>query len=316
MRFQLLLVGLATAVCIAVGGMRLRAKLVADTSFARAERAGRWTMITGDYAGLHRSSRWGGAGFLPGFENTQASQAWDVSADLELIAIVVDGYGGYGTNPGVKVFPSKAVGYEPVAEIAPSSGAAYCPLFDEDRDVLFLESRTGGGVLRRLDIPEKGSQRSTALVRDVRTASPLHYGDCFERSTDGERLAWIGTDGRVHVASRSSDGSYLLDHKTFAGSDFALSPDGKTLAVRDGTGVSIVNVESGAQRQLLPKPLSLVDFSPDGTWLSVIGDGSLMGRSFLAVRVGDATEVTMEQPPRSYYGSQPGTAPGRWISLP
>lgn len=310
MRFQLLLVGIATIVCVAIGGMRLRTKLMADSIFTRAERDGRWVMVTGGYGGLHMTSGWGGDRPVPGFGSVQTSQSWDVSPDFERVATLeyYGSYASYGSNPGIKVF---VLGSNlPLDEVAaPAGGGVGCPRFDEDEGLLFLESRGTSTTLRRLEIP--------GVVRDVPLATPIRYSDCFDLAENGERLAWVGTDGFVHVARRVPGEGYTSDHRTFPGNDFALSPDGARLALSDATGVSIIELDSGSRRLLPMSAVSLVDFSPDGTWLSVIRSGAAMsGRTFTAIRIGDGTEATLRQPPQTWYGAQPGQAPGRWMIAP
>ena len=318
MRFQVILVGLAALVCFAIGGVRLRSKLLSDQTYSRAERAGRWVMLTGDYSGIHSSSRWNGTVNLTEFGSVQASQAWDVSEDHRRVA-VIDNY-SYATSPGLKVYAARRS--DALAEAAPAAGNTfYCPTFDDDGSLLFLETTGNVGSLRRLDVPKTDGASRTTRVRDVRTATAIRYDDCFERSGDGEWLAWYGTDAQIHIARKAGTGAsagYLADHKSFPGSEFSLSDDGASLSVRDGVDIKIIDVGSSSTRVLTSDATysGLVDFSPDGTWLATITAGTFSGRGFVALRTGDATPVTLQGTRSAYYYQQPGQTVARWTTQP
>lgn len=315
MRFQLVLVLLATIVCFAIGGVRFRERWASTQTYASAESAGKWMLVTGDYSGLRGSSRDRGTEPVTGFASLQANQAWDLSPDFRRAALV-DTY-SYSGSPGIKVFAANRT--DPIAEAAPTTGGTfYCPLFDDDGSLLFLETRGSIGAIRRLDVPKVDSANSTSRVTDVRTATPLSYTDCFERTLDGETLAWVGSDSMIHVARKSSSGGYLGDHKTFAGIEFAMNDSGTEIAIRDGAGIHLVDVASGTQRTLTSDPVysTLVDFSPDGRWVAVMTAGSFSGSTMSALRTSDASVIALPVPRNSYHYAQPGQALARWVSRP
>ena len=314
MRFQLVLVGLATLVCFLIGGARWREKILSTQTYASAERTGNWMIVSGDYAGLHGSSRDRGTEEIQGFTSLQANQAWDLSPDLHRAALV-DTY-SYSGSPGLKVFASGRT--DPLAETAPSNGATfYCPLFDDDGSLLFLETKGSYGNVRRLDVPKADSAVATSRVTDVRTATALSYSDCFERTDDGDHLAWFGSDSQIHVA-RSTPSGFLGDHKMFPGTEFAFSSDGALLAIRDGLGIHIVEVASGTDRILTADPTfsTIIDFSPDGRWLAVMTTGSFSAGGMVALRVSDASVISLPMPRNTYYYSQAGGVAARWVQRP
>lgn len=309
-----MLVGLTTLVCFLIGGARWREKILSTQTYASAERAGNWMMVSGDYSGLRGASRDRGTEEIPGFTSFQANQAWDLSPDLRRAALV-DTY-SYSGSPGLKVFASHRG--DPIAEAAPSSGATfYCPLFDDDGSLLFLESQGSYGNVRRLDVPKADKGAATSRVTDVRTATALSYSDCFERTDDGDHLAWYGSDSKIHVA-RSTPSGFLGDHKEFAGTEFALSSDGAQLAIRDGLGIHIIDVATGTDRILTSDPTftTLIDFSPDGRWLAVMTAGSFSAGGMVALRVSDASVISLPMARNTYYYSQPGGVAARWIQRP
>jgi hypothetical protein len=313
-RFQLLLVGLASIVCFALGGARWWEMWNATFSFAAAEGAGRWMLVTGDYSGLHGSSRARGNEEIPGFSNVQANQAWDVTRDLRRAALV-DTY-SYSGSPGLKVYAARRA--DPIAEAVPAYGTTfYCPLFHEDGSLLFLETTGASGTLRRLDVPRVDSANATSRVTDVRTATGLKYDDCPELTLDGDHLAWIGTDSQIHVARHTPSG-YLGDHKAFPGLEFAMTDDGSQLAMRDGTGIHIIEIATGTDRLLTSDPAygTLVDFSPDGRWISVMTTGSFSSGGIKALRTSDAQVVGFPSSRSAYYYPQAGQSIARWISRP
>ena len=313
MRFQLLLVGLATVVCFALGASRWRAQILSSHTFSSAERKGGWVLVTGDYSGIRATSRGDGTERIRGFENVNANQGWDVSEDFRRVALI-DAY-SYSGSPGLKVYAAHRA--TPIAETAPASGNTfYCPLFDADGSLLFLDATGYTNMrLRRLKVPATDGAAATSRVYEVMLASTIEHGDCPERSDDGELLAWVGSGGQVHLARRSS-GGYLADHKKFPGTEFALSPDGASLAIRDGTGISIVDVTSGAKRLLTADATygTLVDFSPDGQWLASVTNSALSGRGVTAIRTSDAAVVSIPMGRTAYLYPQPGVTAARWIA--
>lgn len=317
MRFQLLIVGLATVLSFVFGIGRWRATIASARAFDRDETAGRWRIVVGDYEGIHTLTRSAGRSPVAGLSRLAANQAWNVTPDLARAAIV-DNY-SYSGNPGIKVYAANAP--NPLAESAPPAGSAYyCPVFDLDGSLLFVEAVAQVGALRRLDVPRSpaSAKGPSSIVTDVRTATPLRFDDCLELSGDGTRLAWLGSDLQVHVARRTPSG-FLGDHRTFAGTEFAMSEDGATIAVRDGGGISIVEVASGA-RALLTSDTSygtLLDFSPDGRWLAVIAVPSISSRGGITtLRVRDGAKVRMPATRSAFYFMQPGQIAGRWIATP
>jgi len=313
-RFQLFLVGLATIVCFLIGGARWRERIMSTQTYASAERSGRWMIVSGDYTGLRGTSRDRGTESISGFSNVQANQAWDLSPDQRRAALV-DTY-SYSGSPGIKVFAANRA--DPIAEAAPSSGATfYCPLFDDNGSLLFLETLGSYGELRRLDVPKVDSANATSRVTDVRTATVISSSDCFERTADGEHLAWYGSDSQIHIA-RSTPSGFLGDHKSFPGTEFALSSDGSQLAVRDGSGIQIIDVATGNQRQLTSDPTysTLIDFSPDGRWLAVMKAGSFSANGLVALRVSDASIISLPTNRGSYFYAQPGQVAARWVARP
>lgn len=314
MRFQLFLVGLASIVCFALGGARWWEMWNATFSFAAAESAGRWMLVTGDYSGLHGSSRARGNEDIPGFANVQANQAWDVAHDLRRAALV-DTY-SYSGSPGLKVYAARRP--DPIAETAPAPGSTfYCPLFDDDGSLLFLDTKGTSGTLRRLDVPKVDSANATSRVTNVRTATELKYDDCPELTLDGDHAAWIGTDSQIHVARRTPSG-YLGDHKAFPGNEFAMTDDGAQLAIRDGSGIHIVDVATGTDRLLTSDPTygTLIDFSPDGRWLALMVTGSFSASGVKALRTSDAQVVAIPSSRSAYYYPQAGQSIARWIARP
>lgn len=314
MRFQLLLVGLATVVCFALGSARWRDMWLSTRTFSEAESSGRWMLVTGDYNGLHASSRARGTESIPGFSNVQANQAWDVSRDLRRAALV-DSY-SYSGSPGLKVYAARRP--DPIAEAPPASGNAfYCPLFEPDGSLLFLDTTGVSGRVRRLDVPKADSANATSRVTDVRTATAVKYDDCPELTLDGGHLAWIGTDSLIHIARETPSG-FLGDHKSFSGTEFALNDDGSQLAIRDGSGIRVVDVATGTDRLLTSNTSygTLIDFSPDGRWIAVMVSGSFSARGVRALRTTDAQEITLPTSRSAYYYPQPGQSIARWIARP
>lgn len=315
MRFQLVLVGLATIVCFALGGARWREKLVSMSSFNHAASAGKWVLVTADYSGLHATSRDRGTEDVPGFSSVQVNQAWDLAPDFRRAALV-DTY-SYNGNPGLKVFAARRP--DPLAETAPAGGSSfYCPLFDHDGAVLFYDATgTTNTKLRRLEVPRVDSANATSRVTDVRLAAPPRYDDCFERTDDGEVLAWVGSDSQIHLARRSG-GGFLADHKAFPGVEFAMNADGSRIAIRDGSGIRIVDVAAGTDRLLTSDATysTLIDFSPDGQWLGVMSAGSFSTTGMTALRLTDAQPVAISGPRNHYYYHQPGQVGTRWFARP
>ena len=309
MRFQLILITLLSIVSIGIGAAKWRARIMAVTRYEYAERSGKWVFVLGDWQGVRTWSRSRGVEKVAGFTSTQTYQGFDVTPDLRRL-VTVDSY-SYSGSPGLRVYSSRNGTI--LAEGATSSGGTgFCPLFDEDGNVLFLDARGSIGELKRLAVPQNEIPKMPwSNVVNVATPIQVRVDDCFELSEDGTTLAWVGSDMKIHVAERAGN-DYTADHKVFGGLQFALSPNGAQLATMEPTGVTIVDIANG-NRRILPDSTgyaSIIGFSPDGQWIALHGGSGLRLSRASALRISDGAPVSLEIDGYYAYSTQQVTT--RW----
>lgn len=308
MRWQLLLLSLATVAALWIGTAKWKDRLRASSDFGHDERGWSLVLPNESSSGLETWSRHDGVETLTGTESLSAQNGFDVSADLSLVA-VTEPDTGTGTGAQLRVI-ERANRTNPRAWVDGNGTGFACPLFTPDGSTLIFGHTTtpnysmyGGatarGTLETIDVPP-----GAALHAD--TGRPLipgeiQFDDCPELSQDGKTIAWLGTDLSVHVGSLAG-GSIQPSGKPVSGSDFELAPDGTWLAMNDGGRLAKVDIASGAKTQLAPLVIQRVlSVSPDGTWVIVQGSGSYGSLVYTAIRVRDGAPVALSVPGPSYY---------------
>jgi hypothetical protein len=308
MRWQLLLLSLATVAALWIGTAKWKDRLRASSDFGHDERGWSLVLPNESTSGLETWSRHGGVTMLTGTESLSAQNGFDVSADLSLVA-VTEPDTGTGAGSQLRVI-ERANRTNPRTWVDGNGTGFACPLFTPDgKTLLFGHTTTpnysmyGGstarGTFEAIDVPA-----GTALHADTGRAviaGEIQFDDCPELSKDGTRIAWLGTDLSVHVGSVAATNIQPVG-QPIAGSDFELAPDGTWLALNDGGRLAKVDIASGAKTQLAPLVIQRVlSVSPDGTWVIVQGSGSYGSLVYTAIRVRDGAPVTLSVPGPSYY---------------
>ncbi len=117
--------------------------------------------------------------------------------------------------------------------------------------------------LRRTWIAAGGAIRTQPLVLPVRGLA----GVCLSIDARGTRVAYLGTDGKTHVAERTGETFREIQRLDLSG-PLAMSPDGSWIAVLEGG--RLLRVESsGKQTKLGGGYDRLLGISPDGAWIAV-----------------------------------------------
>ncbi|HVO31124.1 MAG TPA: hypothetical protein VMV18_10320 [bacterium] len=313
MKWQILMLSIATAFALALGGARWRARLGARAAFSHAAEEGHWQLVIGEATygnnGLKTLTGLGSPVVLPGTEKLGYNVGgYDLLPDLSRIAwIDMSNY----SEPQLKVGAPHHLDrpLEFTAQLSPGDTLS-CPLFEPDGSVLYLEQSgtpTGTGLLRtklqRLPPPPERATREAAHPAAVALDFAVAGDDCFEESADGNVLAFVGTDHQIHFAMRSGDG-FRTSPGSYSGADFELAPDGNWIATVSGGKLVRVEVVSGAQQTIADGMGTghVLAISPDGRWVLVTDIGSLGGSSLNAIRVSDGAPVPLSGGGNGYYG--------------
>ena len=307
MKWQVVMVALATMVALFLGASRWSARITAGSAYSKQAADGKWLLIYGDNAGIRTLT---GASSNPeplhGFEKLPAymTGGFDVTSDLQRMAWVDS------TNysePSVRLVPARHVEKAIAFANAGSGHQLLCPLIDVDGSVLVLENANNGQAweLRRMSAPaNERPATSPRSLAPVALPAGITADDCFERSTDGSVFAWLGTDQQIHYTTRAANGSFGADTKT-AGSDFELASDGSFVATTEG-GTRLVHVDTATgTRTTVTEELKsgrTVAISPDGRWILATTVSSFGGGGWTAFRVRDGAEVPLHVGGSAYFG--------------
>lgn len=312
MRLQFLILGIATAISLFVGAGKWRARLTAASDFVDAERTGRWTFVLPDTTGVMTWSKYDGRESIEHYRTLYAADGGiGATRDLSRVAYVDN---TKWDAPAVAV-RAASISEKPIALVThPQGHQLACPKFDADGSLLYLEttawqpstsysaSSRPPTALKRLELPRDDRILASPTAETVRLPAAIGPDDCFELSADGTRIAWTGTDFAIHVATRTGD-DFLADHKTEAGSNVELSPDGTWLAVVDGGKLLRVDLANGSRSTIAQTATGFRAgaISPDGTWVLVQESGSFAGHTWVAYRVKDGAPVALGVPDRATY---------------
>lgn len=308
MKWQILLLSLATIVAFAVGGAKWRARFRASADLEAAERAGKWTLVVPNSPGIELRSRARGVVEVPKpWRDVNSYESIDASPDLHRLTwidatqydrpkVVV----ASSDAPKVPLFTHEVQGARQGAQLS-------CPTFDADEAaVLWYETDPYGIPSGSYGRPATRLMRKPLAVdgeaREIALPVAAGQEDCFEQSSDGKVFAWVGTDGQIHVANRDPQGS-LAHVRGFAGSDFALSRDGTFLAVNEYGRLAKVEIPSGNRAFVgdarIPRVYAL---SPDDRWVLTQATGAY--NSSTAWRLSDGAPVPMGTVGMNFLGAR------------
>ncbi len=310
MRLQFLMLGIATVIALAVGAGKWRARMTAAIDFEHDERRGGWVFVLPDTTGVAVWSKGGGRDPIDPYRNVYiADGGLGATKDLRRIAYVDN---AKWDAPAIAV-RTATIRERPIASAASPQGYVLsCPRFDADGSLLYLEQSPWQPAasynapsrpptkLMRLALPDADVEMQ-GNAGTVALAAPIVTDDCFDLSDDGDVLAWVGTDYHVHVAKRSGNG-FAADHKTFAGNDAELSPDGAWLAMMDAQKVVKIDVASGSKSTIATTKggMRVGAISPDGSWV-LVQQSTGFGYGWTAYRVKDGAPVSVPVPDRMAY---------------
>ena len=151
------------------------------------------------------------------------------------------------------------------AKHAPYSGHQICHLaFSADGKVL-RAGELEGSVLE-LDVTTGG------LLRELRAkwGSAIEFGVCRATfSQDFKRVALAGIGDGAMVGDMDADKPVLRVDKQASPDEFALSPDGKYLLIRQGSKAHLWDLATGKECRVFPGGGVAASFSPDGRLLAI-----------------------------------------------
>lgn len=298
MKWQMLLLSLATIVAFGVGGAKWRARFRAAGELESAERRGKWVLVVPRSPGIELRSRADGVVDVPKpWRDVAAHDSIDVTPDLRRVAwIDATRY----DKPQVIVASADAPKSPLVSHEGIPGSQLSCATFDADGGLLWYQTdpyaTSSMGYVRpqtRLFGLAPGAKTPREITLPIAGAPE----DCFERSADGLVIGWAGTDGQIHTGRRDPAGGLAL-LKSFSGTDFALSRDGTFVVLNQSGRLAKGDVATGSIANVGEARSSRIyALSPDDEW--VLGQGPTYNVS-VAWRLSDAAPVQMSVPVTNY----------------
>lgn len=154
-------------------------------------------------------------------------------------------------------------------QVYPKSEAILFSAVDRNRPAEGIQDSQLYRVETGLDIIDPAERESFVPNLEVVLDNTDYQNLQFQLAADGQAIAVQ----RVNRKNPSDFGLWLVEPKkepkplNLMGGDFAIAPDGKTLAMPQGKGVAIFSLENIQEEPLdfLPRFGQVVTFSPDGT---------------------------------------------------
>ncbi|RMF15812.1 MAG: amidohydrolase, partial [Alphaproteobacteria bacterium] len=163
----------------------------------------------------------------------------------------------------VRIVPSKG---GKARVISPEPGHYWNPVFSPDGRTVVVERRTGGWLTSPLWSLDPGIHAIDVKTKRMRRITDRGRHPQFAAS--GERLYFV-RDGKKHefVSSDLNGEAVRVHARSQYGVDFAIAPDGRHLAYREGYQVYLLPLPPGGVLDLKPgaKALPIRRVSPNGS---------------------------------------------------